>query len=286
LSTIQERLQPGKGGGRLTRELSAIRAFILRDLDLTKRYLGWDIVWLIYNLINAMIIGLIGISSGASPTYAGNQPFVFYLVIGAIMWNYLSVLFIIIAETVAWERWEGTLEYTFMAPVHRMTHLLGVCAFATMYGIVRTVLMLGILVLCFDLDLSHANLLSALCILIIGSFSMVGLGLIAAVAPLLSPEKGAQATHILLAFTLLISGVYYPIEILPDWIEWAANISPAYWALVAERKALLDGTPLWQLGPELLGLIVTGLVFVPLGYFIFSLAERYAKRTGLLKRSG
>ncbi|MBN2080983.1 ABC transporter permease [bacterium] len=288
MSVNENRIRGGtRGGGRLGRELSAIRAFILRDLDLTKRYLGWDIVWLVYNLINAVIIGLIGLSSGAAPEHVpGGQPYVFYLLIGAVMWNYLAVLFIIIAETVAWERWEGTLEYTFMAPIHRLTHLFGVCAYATIYGVIRTILMLGILVLAFHLDLSQANLLSALVVLIIGSFAMVGLGLIAAVAPLLSPEKGAQATHILLAVTLLVSGVYYPISVLPKWLQPAAYVAPAYWALVAERKAFLGGVPLTQLGPELLGLVVSGLVFIPLGYAIFAWGERYAKRVGLLKRSG
>ena len=288
MSANQERIRGGtRGGGRLMQELSAIRAFILRDLDLTKRYLGWDIVWLVYNLINAVIIGLIGLSSGAAPEHVpGGQPYVFYLLIGAIMWNYLAVLFIIIAETVAWERWEGTLEYTFMAPIHRLTHLFGVCAFATIYGIVRTILMLGILVVAFHVNLAQANLLSALVVLVIGSFAMVGLGLIAAVAPLLSPEKGAQATHILLAVTLLVSGVYYPISVLPEWLQPAAYITPAYWALIAERKAFLEGTPLTQLGPELLGLVISGIVFVPLGYLVFSWGERYAKKVGLLKRSG
>ncbi|MCH7471893.1 ABC transporter permease [bacterium] len=264
-----------------------MRAFVLRDVDLAIRYLGWDIVWLTYNLINAAIIGLIGLSSGATPQHVpGGQPYVFYLLIGAIMWSYLSVLFIIIAETVAWERWEGTLEYTFMAPIHRLTHLFGVCAFAVLYGIVRIILMLGILVYAFHLDLSGANLLSALIVLVVGSFAMIGLGLIAAVLPLLSPEKGAQGTHIILALILLVSGVYYPITALPDWLARAAYVSPAYWALTAQRKAFLEGTPLWELGPELLGLVLTGLLFVPLGYATFTWGERYAKRVGLLKRSG
>jgi len=288
MSVMKDTIRGGRhAGGRMLRELSAIRAFMLRDLDLTKRYLGWDLVWLMYNLINAIIIGLIGISSGAAPEHVpGGQPYVFYLLIGAIMWNYLAVLFIIIAETVAWERWEGTLEYTFMAPIHRLTHLFGVCAFATLYGIVRIILMLGILVLAFHLDLRGANMLSGLIVLVVGSFSMVGLGLIAAVMPLLSPEKGAQATHILLAVVLLVSGVYYPVAVLPAWLQPGCYLSPAYWALIAQRKALLEGTPIWQLGTELLGLVLSGMVLVPLGYAIFTWGERYAKRVGLLKRSG
>ena len=281
----------GRGAGsrstRFLRELTAIRAFILRDVDLTKRYLGWDIVWLVYNLINACIIGLIGVSSGATPQYVpGGQPYIFYLLIGAIMWSYMSVLFIIVAETVAWERWEGTLEYTFMAPIHRLTHLFGVCAFAVLYGIVRIILMLGILVLVFHLDLSHANLFSALAVLVVGSFAMVGMGLIGAVLPLLSPEKGAQATHIILAVILLVSGVYYPVEVLPKWLQYGAYVSPAYWALIGQRKALLEGVPLWNMWSILGALVLTGLVFIPIGYFIFTWGERYAKRTGLLKRSG
>ena len=287
MSINTEHTGAGGRGGRFLREMKSIRAFILRDVDLTKRYLGWDVVWLVYNLINACIIGLIGVSSGATPAYVpGQQPYIFYLLIGAIMWSYMSVLFIIVAETVAWERWEGTLEYTFMAPIHRLTHLFGVCAFAVLYGIVRIVLMLMILVWTFHLDLSHANIFSALVVLVVGSFAMVGLGLIAAVLPLLSPEKGAQGTHIILAVILLISGVYYPVSVLPQWLQPAAFASPAYWALSAQRKALLEGVPVWQMWGDLGALALSGLCFVPLGYIVFTWGERYAKRVGLLKRSG
>ena len=38
-------------------------------------------------------------------------------------------------ETVAWERWEGTIEYTFMAPLSRAMHLAGAGFFAVLYGL-------------------------------------------------------------------------------------------------------------------------------------------------------
>src|SRR6476646_9148393 len=49
-----------------------------------------------------------------------------------------------ITETVAWERWEGTIEYTFMAPLARPVHLLGMGAFAVVYGLLRTILLFGV----------------------------------------------------------------------------------------------------------------------------------------------
>lgn len=264
-----------------------MRGFLLRDLDLTKRYLLWDIVWLVYNLINACIIGLIGVSSGAQPGYVtGGQTYTLYLVLGAIMWSYLAVVFILIAETIAFERWEGTLEYTMMAPVHRFTRLFGISAFAVAYGIVRIILMLGLLVWLFKLDLSGANFAGALLTLVISTVAMIGLGLMAAVLPLLSPEKGAQATEILLAMSLLVSGVYYPITVLPAWLQPLAFASPPYWTLQALRQALLEGAPTREMLPALGGLALIGLLYVPLGYIVFSLGEKYAKKTGLLKRSG
>src|SRR5207245_2394423 len=47
------------------------------------------------------------------------------LLIGAVVWAYLRVIFEVLTETVQWERWEGTIEYTFMAPLARPVHLLG-----------------------------------------------------------------------------------------------------------------------------------------------------------------
>jgi hypothetical protein len=47
-----------------------------------------------------------------------------------LLWAYLSIVFLEISFAVMWERWEGTIEYTFMAPMRRLTHLVGICAFA------------------------------------------------------------------------------------------------------------------------------------------------------------
>ncbi len=59
--------------------------------------------------------------------------------IGAVFWNYLSIVFGFIAETVAWERWEGTLEYTFMAPIRRWVAAARARRlYAVLYGLVHT----------------------------------------------------------------------------------------------------------------------------------------------------
>ncbi len=253
-------------------------AFVERNFALMKRYVGWELVFLSYNIVNALAIGLIGAHIG--------KEVVLYLVIGAMVWGFLSILFHEISESIAWERWEGTIEYTFMAPIHRFTHLIGNCLHAVVYGVIRSTLILIIVVFFFGISIKGANLAGLIIILVVSGLSFVGLGLVAAILPLLSTEKGAYATHIFEAVLLLISGVYYEIEVLPVWIRPLSYVSPATYTLRAMRSALLDGACMSELLPTILLLLGVGVVLIPLGIIIFREAEFYAKKTGKLKRSG
>ena len=133
----------------LTHELKASYAFVERNFFLSRRYWGWEIAFLVYSVAGALSISLIGAA-------AGDHRLLLTLMIGAIFWNYLSVVFCWIAETIAVERWEGTLEYTFMAPVRRSTQLLGSSPYAMVYGLVHTAVILIVMVVFFrQLDLTR-----------------------------------------------------------------------------------------------------------------------------------
>ena len=271
-------------------ELKASYAFIERNFFLTRRYWGWEVAFLVYSVAGALAVALIGQSQD-------DQTLLLTLVIGAIFWNYLSILFSFIAETVAWERWEGTLEYTFMAPVSRLTHLAGVSLFVTLYSVARTVVITAGVALFVDFDLSRANLGGLFVVLLVSSLAFIGLGLMAAALPVMSPERGAEATNIFQGVLLLVSGVYYPVEVLPAWLQPVAYISPATYALSASRKligigesasgpAQGAGVPLSAVTFELVVLLLMGVVMIPLGLYVFGIVERWAKRTGKLKRTG
>ncbi len=261
-------------------ELKASYAFIERNFFLTRRYWGWELAFLVYSVAGALSISLIGADQG-SPTL------LLTLMVGAIFWNYLSVVFSWIAETISVERWEGTLEYTMMAPIRRWSQLMGSVLYAMVYGLVHTSVIFIALILFFpQLDLSGANPVTALAFMLLGSFSFVGIGMIAAILPLLYVERGAQMTFVLQSCLLLVSGVYYSIDILPPWMQVLSHLSPATYVLHGVRAGLLHGTPVVELLGDVWPLIVMGAVFIPFGLWAFGRAERYAKRTGKLKRVG
>jgi len=263
----------------IAREIRASYAFVERNFFLTRRYWGWEIAFLVYSVAGALSISLIGADQG-------DERLLLTLMVGAITWNYLSVAFSWIAETIAVERWEGTLEYTLMAPVHRSTQLLGSVLYAMLYGLVHTAVMVVVLVLFFGLDLTRADAVTVLVFVALGSFSIVGIGMMAAILPLLYVERGAQMTFVLQSCLLLVSGVYYSVDVLPEWMQVISRVSPVTYVLDGVRGGLIDGVPLGTLAGEIVPLVAMGTILIPAGLLAFNRAERYARRTGRLKRVG
>src|ERR1700745_1424763 len=136
----------------LRHELVGLGGVIERNIYLVKRYIWWDVAFFIWTVANTLTI--VFISKGIpSLTPAEVNHLTTVLLIGAVVWAYLGIIFEIVTETVAWERWEGTIEYTVMAPLSRPVHLFGMGLFSIVYGVIRAVLLFGVVALFFSLDL-------------------------------------------------------------------------------------------------------------------------------------
>ncbi|OLC20613.1 MAG: ABC transporter [Chloroflexi bacterium 13_1_40CM_68_21] len=265
-------------------------AFVEREIALSKRYWAWEIVWLVYGIVTSLSVAYIALGApvmtGGSFGQADVSRFVLYLLVGTITWRFLGLIFEQMGETIAWERWEGTIEYTFMAPVPRVTHLVGMCGATLVRALGFSVAILAAVALFVPVDLSHANVPSALVLLATGAVAFIGLAIASAVFPLLWTEKGLQMAYIVQAVVLLVSGVYYETTILPAWMQVLSFVSPATYVIRGMRAALLDGADLAAVWPDLWPALLVGVLSIPLGMRIFLWAERHAKRTGRLKRSG
>ena len=271
----------------VARQVQPVWGFVERSWRLVQRYWAWEVMWLVYSLAMTLSIGFLAkgmaLVSGADlPT----NKVLIYLLTGSLVWRYLSEIFGEVSNIISWERWEGTLEYTFMAPISRATHLLGMTAFSVSYAGLRFLLVLGLCAVFFDLDLRVANVPGALAVLAASTLSLMGLGLMGACMPMLSPEKGSQATGIIQALLLMVSGIYYPIEVLPVWMQHIATVSPVTYALRGMRGCLIEGIGMRQVWAYVWPLLIVGAVLIPMGLQVFAVAERYCKRKGMLKRSG
>jgi ABC-2 type transport system permease protein len=165
-------------------------------------------------------------------------------------------------------------------------HLAGAGFFAVLYGLIRAIILFIVVAFFFDLEMPQADFLAAFVMLVVGSVAFIGIGIMTAVLPLISPEKGAQLGFVAQGMLLVVSGVYYPVEVLPQWMQWLSVISPATYVLDGIRDAILNGAGLSTMWDEIWPLLLIGAVSAPIGLLVFRRGEIYAKKHGKLKRSG
>ncbi|MDQ4025715.1 MAG: ABC transporter permease, partial [Actinomycetota bacterium] len=133
-----------KASGTLRGELIGLGGIIERNVYLIKRYALWEVAFFVWTVANALTVVFIAKGVEASGGQIDVNRYTTILLIGSVIWAYLGIIFEILTETVAWERWEGTIEYTFMAPLSRTVHLVGMGLFAIAYGLVRAALLFGV----------------------------------------------------------------------------------------------------------------------------------------------
>jgi ABC-2 type transport system permease protein len=269
-------------GMTLRNELIGLGGFVERNVYLTKRYILWDIAFMIWTIANTLTI--VFIARVENLPAAQENRLATILLVGAVIWAFLGIIFEFMTETVAWERWEGTIEYTFMAPVSRVMHLGGQGAFAVLYGLIRATILFFAVAAFIGIHMPRANFGAALALLAIASVSFIGIGMMTSVLPLISPEKGAQLGFVAQGLMLVVSGVYYPVSVMPHWMQLISKVSPATYVLRGDRASIVSGAGLaWA---DAWPLVIIAVVSIPLGLAIFSVGERHAKKHGKLKRSG
>ncbi len=263
-------------------QLVGLFGIVERNMYLTKRYFLWDIAFMVWTIANTLTI--VFIARGVNVPEAQQNALATKFLVGGVIWAYLGIIFEIVTETVAWERWEGTIEYTFMAPLSRLVHLFGQGAFAVLYGLIRATILFLVVAAFIGIHMPNANFGAALALLALASVSFIGVGIMTSVLPLISPEKGAQLGFVCQGVMLVVSGVYYPVSVMPEWMQWIAKFSPATYALRGCRNSIVYGTGLvWA---DVWPLLIIAVLATPIGLRVFRVGERHAKKHGKLKRSG
>jgi ABC-2 type transport system permease protein len=286
--TAQDLMRPPVTGRKPPSRFVLGWAFVERQTNLWKRHWAWELVWLVYGVVNTLAITFI--AKEAAQTGAVNpvqaSRLTLFLLLGTLVWAYMSAVLDDMSLVIVWERWEGTIEHTLMTPVPRVVHLLGMSVFGVLHGLIRTGLILACSLPFFTVSLGQGDWPAAAAVIAVGTVSLVGLGILSGILPLLYPERGEQMSFMLQALVLLISGVYYAVNVLPGWLQVVSTASPATYLLRGLRSSVIDGQGLGHQAPDLLILAIFGALMIPGALLAFAAAERWAKKTGRLKRQG
>ena len=112
------------------------------------------------------------------------------------------------------------------------------------------------------------SMLLLIALMLIGSLSMIALGLTIA-ARVSSEELVGGLLNLLSWPMMLLSGVWFSLEGSPQWVQWVAQLLPLTHLLDAARAIMIDGAGIAAIGPHLIYLVVTAFAFLAFGAWSF-----------------
>ncbi len=216
------------------------------------------------------------------PTVGGKHvSYLEFAVVGMTLGGFVHLGLERVSAALRNEQLMGTLESLLTTPTSSQTIQVGSILFDLIFIPLRMCLLLLMLGLVFGLGLDIGGVPEALVLLVFFMPFVWGLGILAA-AITLTFRRGAGMVGLAIAGLTLISGLYFPIALLPNWLETVSAANPLTIAASGLRDALLGNTGWDSIGGDILILLPLSIVSILVGAFAFKLALSRERRLGTL----
>jgi ABC-2 type transport system permease protein len=204
-----------------------------------------------------------------------------FVLIGFAFSNYLQVSIQGLTRSIREGQMMGTLEALLVTQTEIPTIILSSSLYSFLWTSLRVVVFLVLGVFVFGVDISNANYLAALVIMLLTITSFSSLGILSA-SFIMIFKRGDPIAWIFTSASWLLGGVYYPITVLPDWLQRFSYMLPITYSLEAMRLALIRGYSFGALARNIYALIIFTVVMLPVSVLVFRYAVRRAKMDGSL----
>ncbi len=268
----------------LVAEARKVPAFMRRDFLTMLSYRAAFAGDLFYIAIQAVMFGFVAqlIDPGKLPTYGGVQASYFdFVMIGVVITTVSGLLLQRVATAIRQEQMIGTLEALLVTPTHPTTVQAGSVAFDLLFIPVRMGLLLAAVAITLGLGYDTSGILPSLVLL--GAFVpfVWGLGLVTAAA-IVTFRRGEGVLGVVMSVLGLASGAFFPLTLLPAWLQTLAGANPVAIAMEGTREALIGGAGWSAIGSEIIVLGVLSIVALFAGVTAFRAALAREHRRGTL----
>jgi ABC-2 type transport system permease protein len=265
-------------------ELRKIPAFVRRDFLTAWSYrvaFVSDFVNLAGQILLFYFVGKM-IDPSALPTFAGTQvTYLEFAAVGIAIGVFMQLALDRVSTALRGEQLMGTLESLLVTPTAPATIQLGSVAFDLVYIPLRTAAFLIAVALIFGLHFELSGLLPALALLVVFIPFVWGLG-VASAAAIMTFRRGGGVMGIGVVALGLLSGIYFPLTLLPNWLQKLADLNPVAHAINGMRDALLGGAGWADIAPDLLLLAPLSVASLAVGLYLFRRAVGRERRLGTL----
>ncbi|MEM3513303.1 MAG: ABC transporter permease [Thermoplasmata archaeon] len=200
----------------------------------------------------------------------GNSNYFQFVAPGIIAMTLMMSVMTGLPHAISYERDVGTLDGMLMAPIHRLSIILGKVLAQTIRGLVQAVIIFLLAVFLFGVTI-HGNILLVILLILLTVYSFVGLGIL--ITSFSDREETATMVMMTLMFPMMfMSGVFFPIQQMPEFMQIIAKFLPLTYATTALRKVMVLGADISAVSLELAILIGFGTVLLAISVPVFKKA--------------
>lgn len=260
--------------------IDCARAFFIRDAQNSLSYRFAFVFGQLTSIAQTLALWLPAQLVGESELFAQDGGFLAYSIMGTTMLGFFMASYSGFATSLSSERSVGTLESVFATRAPLSGLLLGGSAWTLLRSLLDAGLTLLTATILFKIQL-RGSVLQMLPVIVLTNLTFVALGFFSAAFTVLF-QRGDPFRVLVGGASVLLGGVFYPADMLPDWLSWVGELLPITHGARALRAIALRGETIWQHEFEVSLLIGFNLVLLPLGLYAFYWAVRRARLDGTL----
>jgi len=268
------------------REWRTFKAVFLRNIKLFTAYKAWIVATVIWPIpllgVNIYAYSALGTQEKVSEVFMQyGYPFAGMIVVGTIVYLLYNRLLWGTGISIQHERWMGTIELLFLTPTNKMTILIasGVSSLLEASWWIVCIFFLGGAI--FGLQLNMTSVLAVLISLLSTMAALIAVGVFFAGFFVLTRAADQLASG-LQAPIRFFSGVAFPVNALPQMLQYISYVLPVTYGILVMRRSVLQGASLGAIWLDLLPLYVMAAIFMVAGHITLKIVERQAKKKGTL----
>ena len=258
----------------------AVLALVRRDYALTRSYRYTLVLDLFFGFVNLMIYFFISrtFDDPTTPALAGAPSYFDFVAVGIAITVVMEAAATALADRVRQEQLTGTLEALVAQPLSAAEMSLGLAGFGFFFAMVRAAFYLLLATVFLGLDSSNASWLGFVIVLLASGAALSAIGIVLGAVVLVLKRGDVLAGVVTLGMSLL-AGAFFPVSVLPGWLEPLARIVPTRFAFDGLRAAIFRGSD-W--GDDVAALLAFSVVALPVAVWIFARALLMSRRAGSL----
>jgi ABC-2 type transport system permease protein len=198
---------------------------------------------------------------------SGNPSYFDFIAPGIMAMTVMMSVMTGLPVAISQEKEVGTLDGMMVAPINRLSIILGKTLGQTARGLIQGVIILALAVGLFGVTI-HGSILLVFGLLLLGVFSFVGIGIV--ITSFAKDQETATMLMMTLMFPMMfLSGVFFPIQQMPWYMQDISKVLPLTYASQALRKVMVLGAEIPAISTELTILIVFGVVMTAIALPVF-----------------